>query len=218
MKVKQIMETTKYRELVVQATYRKDKRFAYRAAEHLATICRIGILTVCLYWLYSQNYLWSTVGALFFAFTLVSRIALQNSNLRIIIDTSISFLCSTHIVLGMNLGFYESYLVYDKLMHALGSGLLTFVIITAAVQYCKHKKLNLPLFLNFFLVVGISISLGTIWEIFEFTVDQTGLFNAQRGLDDTMLDLVANFAGISCVMLIYLKTNAIQNSNLFEDS
>jgi hypothetical protein len=111
---------------------------------------------------------------------------------------------------GMNLGFYESYVFYDKLMHALGSGLFTFVIITAVVQYCKHKKFMSPLSLHILLVLGISISLGTIWEIFEFTVDQTGLFNAQRGLQNTMLDLVANCAGISCVMLIYLKTNGVQ--------
>jgi hypothetical protein len=204
------MKPTKDKEMIVQQTDGKNKQFAYRAAEHLTTICRLGILAVSFYWLYSHNYLWSTVGALFFTFTLVSRIALQKNNLRIITDTSISFLCCTHIVLGMNLGFYESYAFYDKIMHALGSALFTFLIITAVVQYCKRKKFTLPLSLHFFLVLGISISLGTIWEIFEFTVDQTGLFNAQRGLQDTMLDLVANFAGISCVMLIYLKTNAVQ--------
>ena len=204
------MKPTKDKEMIVKQTYWKNKQFAYRAAEHLTTICRLGILSVCLSWLYSSNYLWFNVGALFFAFTLVPRIALPKSNLRVITDTSISFLCCTHIVLGMNLGFYESYQFYDKIMHAFGSALLTFLIITTVVQYCKHKKFTLPLFLHFFLVLGSSISLGTIWEMFEFTVDQTGLFNAQRGLQDTMLDLVANFTGIICVMLIYLKTNAIQ--------
>jgi hypothetical protein len=205
VKLKNIIEATKDKQLVVQPASRKDQQLVYQAAECLTTICRMGILTVCLYWLYSHNYLWSAVGALFFAFTIASRIALQKSNLRIIIDTSISFLCSSHIVLGMHLRFYESYAIYDKLMHALGSGLLTLVIITAVVQYCKYKRLTLPLFLHFLLVLGISISLGTIWEIFEFSVDQTGLFIAQRGLQDTMLDLIANFAGISCAMLIYLK-------------
>ena len=193
--------------MIVQQTDGKNKQYAYRAAGHLTTICRIGILIVCFYWLYSHNYLWASVGALFFTFTLVSRLALQENNLRIITDASISFLCCTHIVLGMNLGFYENYAFYDKLMHAFGSA---FLVIAAVVQYCKHKNFILPLSLHFFLVLGISISLGTIWEIFEFTVDQTGLFKAQLGLRDTMLDLVANFTGISCAMLIYLKNNTIQ--------
>jgi hypothetical protein len=212
------VKPTKDKAMIVQQTDGKNKQYAYSAAEHLTTICRMGILIVCFYWLYSHNYLWATVGALFFAFTLVSRLALQKNNLRIITDASISFLCCTHIFLGMNLGFYENYAFYDKLMHAFGSALLTFLVIAAVVQYCKHKNFILPLSLHFFLVLGISISLGTIWEIFEFTVDQSGLFNAQRGLQDTMLDLVANFAGISCVMFIYLKTNAIHNFNFLEPS
>lgn len=95
-------------------------------------------------------------------------------------------------------------------MHAFGSALLTFVTMIAVDQYCKYKKITLPLSLDFALVLGISISLGTVWELFEFMVDQTGLFYAQRGLQDTMLDLVANFSGICCAMLIYLKINILQ--------
>ena len=37
--------------------------------------------------------------------------------------------------------------------------------------------------------------LARYWEIFEFSIDRTGLFQTQRGLADTMLDLIADTVG-----------------------
>lgn len=46
----------------------------------------------------------------------------------------------------------------------------------------------MPLSLFLLLVLGGTLSAGTLWEFFEFAIDRTGLFNAQRGLHDRLAD------------------------------
>ncbi len=50
---------------------------------------------------------------------------------------------------------------------------------------------------------GIAVSAGTLWEVFEFTLDRTGLFQTQKGLTDTMLDLVADTVGALATMGLF---------------
>jgi len=53
------------------------------------------------------------------------------------------------------------------------------------------------------LVLGLAISAGTLWEVFEFVMNRTGLFYSQRGLHDTMLDLIADAIGAIITLALY---------------
>jgi len=63
------------------------------------------------------------------------------------------------------------------------------------VEAADRGRIELPAPLLWLLAIGIVMSLGTLWEVFEFAIDRTGLFQAQRGLTDTMLDLIADMLG-----------------------
>jgi uncharacterized membrane protein YjdF len=54
-----------------------------------------------------------------------------------------------------------------------------------------------------------SISIGTVWELFEFAMDQLFGFNMQKemfgdasGLTDTMWDMIINAAGAAVISLL----------------
>ena len=57
----------------------------------------------------------------------------------------------------------------------------------------------------------------TVWELFEFTIDRTGLFYAQRGLIDTMLDLLADAGGaVMTVLLLCVRTELKSEGNVID--
>ena len=109
---------------------------------------------------------------------------------------------------GFTFRFYEIFNYYDTIVHFLNGGILVIIIFTITYYFAKDPKNNiLPIVL---LSVLGAISLGTLWEIYEFAID--GLFagsNMQRfkdvntgiefigrtALKDTMVDLIVDTIG-----------------------
>ncbi len=94
--------------------------------------------------------------------------------------------------------------VKQLMYRLLGTGLIAGLVLLAALQYSHRLQLYLPQSLLLLSVLGIAISAGTLWEVFEFAMDRTGWFYAQRGLHDTMLDLIADTLGASTTLALYL--------------
>lgn len=158
-------------------------------------MCRLVIAAVGLHWLTEDDGLWSIIAAVAFTLTLFPGWLVRAPLLRDATNLVVAILLAAHIMLGMHCALYETSAFYDKWMHALGSGAITALLIIAALGYCHRHRVDLPLMLFVALIVGGTVSAGTLWELFEFAVDLTGLFSAQRGLHDTMLDLAADTAG-----------------------
>ncbi len=170
---------------------------------HVVLTCRVAIVATGVHWLVIDDWLRSSVAGIALLLTYLPAYLLRDALLRGAAKLVVALLLAAHIVLGMNGGLYETSMVYDKWMHVIGSGALTAVLIVAALRYCDHHRVDLPLALLALLVLGGALAAGTLWEVFEFTVDQTGWFNAQRGLHDTMLDLVADAIGAAVVTTAY---------------
>ncbi len=103
----------------------------------------------------------------------------------------------TSHLLGMRYGLYGSSSLFDKAMHAIITG--GFVVmwidwIRPALAGSRLDPRHNPWSL-LLLAVIFTLATAALWEIFEFGIDQTGMFRAQRGLDDTMLDMIAALAG-----------------------
>lgn len=92
-----------------------------------------------------------------------------------------ALLVAAHVLLGMGLDLYESSMFYDKLVHV---GAFAWVAATV-----------LPRGPSVVVTALAATGLGAGWELFEFLTDQGGWFVAQRGLDDTMLDLLCDALG-----------------------
>ncbi|MDH3694618.1 MAG: hypothetical protein OER96_08625 [Gammaproteobacteria bacterium] len=176
----------------------------YTAGKWLANISRVAIILTTLQWLLVGNQIPFTVGMVSVALTYVPSLLIRNRMLQTATNISVSMLLAAHVVLGMQYGLYETSAIYDKWLHVIGSGAITALVIVAVLQYCTRIRLELPVALFVILVLGATISMGTLWEVFEFSVDRTGLFQAQRGLSDTMLDLIADTIGVLGTLALYL--------------
>ncbi|MCP4315684.1 MAG: hypothetical protein GY789_06600 [Hyphomicrobiales bacterium] len=163
--------------------------------DHSVPAMQLVIFATSLGWLAKGNVFWFTVGIVSVIPTFLPALCIADAALRAATSLCISALVFAHVFFGMQAGFYETSIVYDKLMHALGSGAIAMVVIAFLSRYCHQFRIKLSALLVILLVTALVVSLGTLWEIFEFAVDRTGLFQSQKGLADIMLDLIADALG-----------------------
>ena len=159
----------------------------------------------------TQN--WSAVFASLGAFglTYVPKALASQMNVRIPLQFEmfiILFLYAS-IFLGEVGGYYERFWWWDIVLHtgsAFAFGFTGFLILY--LLFVRQKLQASPwLVAMFSLAFGIAI--GTIWEIFEFAMDQIFGLNMQKsGLRDTMYDLIVDAIGAGTASLIgfvYIK-------------
>jgi hypothetical protein len=94
--------------------------------------------------------------------------------------------------------FYERFWWWDVVLHsgsAIGFGLIGFVLVFMLFEGDRFAAPPLALaFLSF----SIAMSMGALWEIFEFTMDSLfGTSMQKSGLVDTMWDLIVDTIGAS---------------------
>lgn len=103
--------------------------------------------------------------------------------------------------LGSIVDLYHYINGYDKVMHFLSgmlSALVGFIILVKMSDYKKQKTLFVIIF-----VMAVSLSIGALWEFYEFTADNLFGKDAQNvlttGVDDTMWDMIMAFFGAMIV-------------------
>ena len=100
------------------------------------------------------------------------------------------------IYLGEAFDFYEKYWWWDVLLHggsAIGFGLIGFVFVFILFEGDRYAA---PHWALSFIAFCIALSIGVIWEVFEFSMDQIFGLNMQKsGLVDTMGDLIVDMLG-----------------------
>ena len=163
---------------------------------------QLVIVATSAVWLASGNLLWFMVGAVCAGLTVLPQLCISDPLLRGATSLCVTALIFAHVFFGMHSGFYESSLIYDKLMHVLGSAAIAVVVMAYLARYGRDRRIVLARPVLGLMTAALVISLGTLWEIFEFSVDSTGLFQSQRGLTDTMLDLIADVAGAGLAVWI----------------
>ncbi len=109
---------------------------------------------------------------------------------------------------GFVFRFYQIFSYYDTIIHFLnGMNLVILVFVLLYYFVEESKDYMVPII---FVSVLAAISLGTLWEIYEYLVDllikgsnmqrfqdvKTGIdFIGQRALKDTMIDLIVDTVG-----------------------
>jgi hypothetical protein len=124
---------------------------------------------------------------------------------------AVLFICMT-LFCGEVLDFYNRYWWWDLVLHA-GSGFLLGIVGFLLVYILNEKdSLNIDIPRGFIALFAFqfSVSLGVLWEIFEFAMDSLFGLNMQKsGLVDTMWDLIVDCLGalaISIMGYFYLLT------------
>ncbi len=100
------------------------------------------------------------------------------------------------LFLGEIGNFYERLWWWDVMLHggaAIGFGLIGFIIILMLFRDSKYAAP--PIALAWF-AFCYAMTIGVLWEIFEFGMDQIFGLNMQKsGLADTMYDLIVDTFG-----------------------
>ncbi|MDP2737167.1 MAG: hypothetical protein Q8O82_00250 [Pseudorhodobacter sp.] len=102
------------------------------------------------------------------------------------------------IYLGEAEGFYIRYWWWDCTLHggsALGFGLLGYLF---AFTLFEGDRYAAPAWALALLEFSFAVTIGVVWEIFEFGMDLVfGLNMQESGLNDTMGDLIVDVIGAS---------------------
>ena len=110
--------------------------------------------------------------------------------------TAIVIFIGATLFLGEVFDFYTRFWWWDLVMHAgsaIGFGLIGFVLVFMMFQGDRYAA---PPFAVAFFAVCFAMTIGALWEIFDFGMDQLfGLNMQQSGLMDTMADFIMNFIG-----------------------
>ncbi len=122
------------------------------------------------------------------------------------------------LYLGEIQDFYHRFWWWDVVLHTTAGllmGILGFLLIYILNESKTIHFSLTPGFIAFFAFV-FAQAFGSVWEIFEFSVDQLAGTNMQKpflgdpsGLTDTMWDMIVNALGaifISTMGYIYLKS------------
>jgi len=121
------------------------------------------------------------------------------------------------LYLGEIQGFYQRFWWWDIALHS-SAGLLMGIVgflLVYLLNESKRVELHMtPVFISLFAFL-FAITIGTLWEIFEFSMDQLFGFNMQKpmmgdpsGLTDTMWDMIVNAMGAFVISFMgwwYLK-------------
>lgn len=118
--------------------------------------------------------------------------------------------------LGEIHAFYIKFWWWDLMLHTVSGFIIADIGFMLVYILNKQKKLKLtPIFVAMF-SFSFAVSLGVLWEIFEFTMDSVFGVNMQKsGLVDTMWDLIVDSIGALIVSLIgyyYLKGKILYKS------
>lgn len=117
------------------------------------------------------------------------------------------------LFLGELHGYYTKYWWWDLVLH--GSSGLLFGLLGFVLVYVLNQDAYVPMHLDHFFVAlfsfAFAVTMGAMWEVFEFTMDAALGLNMQKsGLVDTMWDLIINAIGALAMAIMgysYMSTD-----------
>lgn len=100
------------------------------------------------------------------------------------------------IFLGEVNKFYDIFWWWDIALHTISGLAIGFAGFMILFTLYNKRKIESSAFIIAFFSFMFAIGIGTIWEIFEFSMDQIFKLNMQKsGLVDTMSDLIVDSIG-----------------------
>ncbi len=184
---------------------------AERVTYRITLLLRLALLIVGIAAIFTGQ--WSVVfaaaGALLLSYVPQAIAAQVNVKLPLQFQFFITLFLYASIFLGEVGDYYERFWWWDVVLHggsAFAFGFAGFLVLY--LLYARHKITASPLLISIF-AFSFSIAIGTIWEMFEFAVDQLFGLNMQKsGLRDTMWDLIVDALGAgtaSVIGYVYLR-------------
>lgn len=164
----------------------------------LARLIWSGLAIVCLGALVFGRWSLAFVAAATLALSIAPLVVAKWADVKVprsFVAAVVLFVGGT-LFLGEVFDFYERFWWWDVVMHggsAIGFGLTGFVLVFMMFQGDRFAAPHLAVA---FFAFCFAVSVGVVWEVFEFGMDQAFGLNMQKsGLLDTMWDLIVDMIG-----------------------
>lgn len=99
------------------------------------------------------------------------------------------------LFLGEIQNFYGRFWWWDTLLHTTSGVIISFAGFLMLLTLYNQRRLGISALTMALFSFCFGVAIGTVWEIFEYTVDQFGFDMQEDGLNDTMLDLIVDSLG-----------------------
>lgn len=181
-----------------QPVQRPSEKWIGRIELVIAATLQLAILFVAVTAFIDQLWLTAFSGAVVFLLSFAP--AIIERQLRVQLPIELTLFTSVFLFASFALGevrdFYDRIWWWDLLLHASSAvviGLIGFIAIY--VFYMTYRVRVAPVYVSI-ITFGFAMTVGSLWEIFEFLMDWFFGLNMQRsGLLDTMTDLMVNAIG-----------------------
>ena len=172
--------------------------WAERLQRWIAMLLQIAILAVLVGALWERQWLVGFTAAVVLVLTFLPALVERQFDVHLPVEFTLVtcvFLYAA-FALGEVRRFYHRFWWWDLLLHsvsALVMGLTGFLLVY--VFYRSRRIQMAPIYVAL-VSFGFAVTIGVLWEIFEYLMDWSFGFNMQKsGLDDTMTDLIVDAAG-----------------------
>jgi len=171
----------------------------------IAVVLQIGILVVTVGALIERQWLGAFSGAAVLLLSFAP--ALIEHRLRVTLPVEFTLITCAFLYASFALGevrdFYERFWWWDILLHGVSALIIGGIgFLGIYVFYMTYRIRVSPGWIALITFL-LALSLGTLWEIFEFLADFFLGVNMQKsGLVDTMTDLMFNAAGAALAALL----------------
>lgn len=172
--------------------------WAERLQLWLALLLQLAIVGVLIGALVEKQWLVAFTAVIVLALTYLPAIIARQLAVQLPIELTLINCLFLYAAFGLGevRSFYQRFWWWDLLLHsfsALVMGLVGFLLV-----YVFYNSRRIRMRPGYVALVsfGFAVTIGTLWEIFEFLMDWGFGFNMQKsGLNDTMTDLMVDSAG-----------------------
>ncbi len=170
-------------------------------------LLQLTLLGFISYLIYNQDWLNAVLVAGILLLTFIPAIVRRNYSVHLPLEFDLITIVFLYMALflGEIQSYYSIYWWWDVILHTSSGfllGILGFVLVYVLNEQKKINVLLHPKFMSLFSFV-FAVALGAIWEIIEFTLDQTLGLQMQHGsLLDTMWDLIVDTLGALVISVL----------------
>jgi hypothetical protein len=184
---------------------REPESWINRIELTIALVLQIGIFVITISAVLERQWLGAFSGSIVLLLTFTP--ALIERQLRVPLPVELTLITCVFLYASFALGevrdFYEKIWWWDLALHGVAALTIGIIGFLAIYVFYMTRRIKVAAGWVATITFALAVSLGTIWEIFEFLMDWYFGLNMQKsGLVDTMTDLMINAVGAAVAAVI----------------
>lgn len=185
-----------------------------RIQQWLSVLLQLAILVLLATALFKGKWFLAFIAAIVLALTFLP--ALIEHQLGVLLPVEFSFFTCLILYASFGLGevqgFYQKFWWWDLLLHSFSAFVMGMIGFLVVYVFYMTRRISMSPFYVALVSFCFAVTLGTLWEIVEFSMDWGFGFNMQKsGLNDTMTDLMVD--GLGALVAAWIGYNYVKDGD-----